>query len=150
MSSLPTSLTMLPSIEPAKPATVLVVDDDPMVLQAMVFLLEDHGFAVLTATDGVQGLHLYRKHRPDIVLTDIIMPAKEGIALTRELRQEFPDARIVAMSGGGRMGNSDYVRIACALGANAGLYKPFDDVELVKTIRALLSPAALSQQTSAA
>ncbi len=138
MSSLPPSLSSLPSIEPPKPGTVLVVDDDPMVLQALVWLLADHGFEVLTATDGVQGLYLYRKHRPDVVVTDIIMPAKEGIALTRELRHEFPDAKIVAMSGGGRMGNSDYVQIARALGADAGLYKPFDDDELVATLRTVL------------
>jgi DNA-binding response OmpR family regulator len=150
MSSLPPSLTSLPSLEPPKLATVLVVDDDPMVLQAVTLLLEDHGFQVLTATDGVQGLLLYRKHRPDVVVTDIIMPEKEGIALTRELRHEFPDARIVAMSGGGRMGNSDYVHIAQALGADAGLYKPFDDDELVGVIRALLSPITVSRQISAA
>jgi DNA-binding response OmpR family regulator len=150
MTSLPPSLTSLPSLEPPKAATVLVIDDDPMVLQAVTLLLEDHAFAVLTAVDGVQGLHLYRKHRPDVVLTDIIMPAKEGIALTRELRHEFPDAKIIAMSGGGRMGNSDYVSIARAFGADQGLYKPFDDDELIAAIRAVLHPAAASRQISAA
>ncbi len=129
---------------------MLVVDDDPMVLQAVTLLLEDHGFTVLAAVDGVQGLHLYRKHRPDVVLTDIIMPEKEGIALTRELRHEFPDAVIVAMSGGGRMGNSDYVSIARALGADGGLYKPFDDDELVAMLRAVLGRDAGSKNTSAA
>lgn len=150
MSTLPPSLTSLPTIAPQPPTTVLVVDDDVMVLQALAIMLEDRGFRVLTAVDGVQGLRLYRKHRPDLVLTDIIMPEKEGIALTRELRHEFPDARIVAMSGGGRMGNSDYVAIARALGADAGLYKPFDDEELVGTLRMVLEHVAATKKVSAA
>ncbi len=150
MSSLPPSLTSLPTIEPQNAASVLLVDDDPMVLQALSILLEDHGFKVLAASAGVQGLYLYGKHRPDIVVTDIIMPEKEGIALTRELRHEFPGAKIVAMSGGGRLGKLDYVTIAQALGADAGLYKPFDEDELVTTLRALLRPEASSRQTSAA
>jgi CheY-like chemotaxis protein len=150
VSNLPPSLTSLPTIAPPKAATVLVVDDDPMVLQAVVIILEDRGFKVLTAVDGVQGLRLYRKHRPDLVLTDIIMPEKEGLALTRELRREFPDARIVGMSGGGRMGNSDYVTIARALGADAGLYKPFDDEELVETLRMVLGRVTDVKKASAA
>jgi DNA-binding response OmpR family regulator len=150
VTSLPPSLVSLPSLDPPRAATVLVVDDDPMVLQAVTLLLEDHGFIVIPAVDGVQGLHLYRKHRPDVVLTDIIMPEKEGIALTRELRREFPDAVIVAMSGGGRIGISDYVTIAQALGADAGLYKPFDDEELVATLRSALAREAERKNISAA
>ena len=139
MTTLPRSLISLPTISPPTAPTVLVVDDDLMVVQAVAFLLEDRGFQVMTATDGAQGLRLYRTHRPDLVLTDIIMPEKEGIALTRELRSEFPDAKIIAMSGGGRIGNSDYIKIARALGADAGLYKPFDDDELVDTIQTVLA-----------
>jgi CheY-like chemotaxis protein len=139
VTTLPRSLISLPTISPPTAPTVLVVDDDLMVVQAVAFLLEDRGFQVMTATDGAQGLRLYRTHRPDLVLTDIIMPEKEGIALTRELRSEFPDAKIIAMSGGGRIGNSDYIKIARALGADAGLYKPFDDDELVDTIQTVLA-----------
>jgi len=131
-------------------ATVLVVDDDVMVLQAVVILLGDHGFNVLTAIDGVQGLREYRKHRPDVILTDIIMPQKEGISLIRDLRREFPEAKIVAMSGGGRVGNSDYVTVAKALDADTGLHKPFDDDQLIETLQALLGPAERANQVSAA
>ena len=134
----------------AAPATVLVVDDDVMVLQALRILLEDHGFTVLTASDGNDGLRAYREHRPDLVLTDIVMPEKEGISLIRDLRHEFPGAKIVAISGGGRMGNSDYIRIATALGADAGLYKPFDDVELLQALDTLLGRAMPPAHASAA
>src|SRR5262245_43151186 len=121
-----------------------------MVLQTLVILLQDHGFGVLVATDGAQGHDLYRQHRPDIVVTDIIMPEKEGVELTRELRREFPEAKIIAMSGGGRMGTSDYVAIARGLGADAGLYKPFGDDEFIATLRSLLQPATPSTQNTAA
>ncbi len=134
----------------ARPPTVLLVDDDAMVMGAVTMLLEDHGFTVIPAGNGIEALRLYREHKPDLVLTDIIMPEKEGITLIRELRQEFPEARIVAMSGGGRIGNSDYVTIATALGADAGLNKPFDDDQLMKTIGALIGTAEAGPQASAA
>jgi CheY-like chemotaxis protein len=149
MTSLPLPLSPSSAADrsAARP-TVLVVDDDIIVLQTLQFLLEDNGFTVLTAVDGVQGLREYRKHRPDLVLTDIVMPEKEGIALIRELRREFPDAKVVAMSGGGRVGNSDYVSIALALGANLGLDKPFDDLELVESLRRLLGSSPASAENS--
>jgi len=113
--------------------------------------LEDEGFAVVTAIDGVDGLRKFRQVNPDVVLTDIIMPEKEGIALITELRREFPDVKIIAMSGSGRVGNMDFVSVATALGANAGLHKPFHDLDLVETIRALLEPApAIPTQASLA
>jgi len=140
-----------PAVSQSSPGTtVLVVDDDVMVLQAVVILLEDRGFNVLAAVDGVQGLHEYRKHRPDVVLTDIIMPQKEGISLIRDLRREFPEAKIIAMSGGGRMGNSDYITIAKTLGADTSLNKPFDEDQLIETLQMLLRPAEPSAQISAA
>ncbi len=130
--------TVIRHRHPDRPATVLVVDDDDMVREALAILLSEHGIDVLTAVNGADGLQQFKQHKPDLVLTDIIMPKKEGISLIADLRREYPDAKIVAMSGGGRMGNSDYVTIATVLGANVGLRKPFDDLELIDTIRMLL------------
>jgi DNA-binding response OmpR family regulator len=126
----------------AAPPTVLVVEDDPVVMQTCVILLEDHGFRVVTAINGVDGLKQFRTHKPQLVLTDIVMPEKEGVGLIMELRREDKDVKIIAMSGSGRMGNTDYVTIAAALGANVGLYKPFDDLELIGAVRTLLGQAA--------
>ena len=131
-------------------ATVLVVEDDALVRQAVEILLKDHGFRVVTAVDGIDGLRKFREVVPDVVLTDIIMPNKEGIALTMELRRERPEARIIVMSGGGRMGNSDYVTIATNLGADIGLRKPFDDEQLISAVRALLDRSAPSSVSTAA
>jgi CheY-like chemotaxis protein len=89
--------------------TILVIDDDILVRQTVRLLLEDHGFRVITALDGEDGLQKFREIAPDVVLTDIIMPKKHGIALIFELRRERPEVKIIAMSGGGRIGNSDLV-----------------------------------------
>ena len=122
--------------------TILVVDDDKAVLHSLSILLEDLGFRVVTAADGVQALKRFRESPPDLTLTDIIMPEKEGIGLIMELRRAHPGAKIIAMSGGGRVGNTDFVEIATALGADAGLQKPFDDVQLAATLRSVLEGKA--------
>ena len=129
--------------------TVLVVEDDVAVRQACAIMLEDHGFRVVTAVDGVDGLRKFRQINPDVVLTDIIMPEKEGVGLIMELRRETPEVKIVVMSGGGRMGNMDFIKIATMLGANIGLYKPFDDLQLVDAIRALLERAPVTPAQAA-
>src|SRR5260370_26815376 len=95
-STLTSAIDRLHSAAPQP--TVLVVEDDVIVRQAVNMLLEDAGFAVVTAIDGVDGLRKFRQINPDVVLTDIIMPAKEGIALITELRRESPSDNIVARS----------------------------------------------------
>jgi YesN/AraC family two-component response regulator len=132
------------------PATVLVVEDDALARPAIAMILEDHGFTVVTAVNGIDGLRKFRENKPDVVLTDIIMPEKEGIGLILDIRRESPDVKIVAMSGSGRMGNSDYVSIAMRLGANASLYKPFDDQQLIQTVCALVEHAPAAPPWAAA
>jgi DNA-binding response OmpR family regulator len=143
-------MSELPLPTGARP-TVLVIEDNIVVRDTVRMLLEDEGFCVVTAIDGIDGLRKFHQIKPDVVLTDIIMPEKEGISLITDLRRGSKDVKIIAMSGGGRIGNMDFVTVATALGANAGLHKPFDDVELIETIRALLEPAsAVQMQASAA
>jgi len=143
-------MSKLPLPTGARP-TVLVVEDDVVVRETCAMLLEDAGFNVVAAINGIDGLRKFHKIKPDVVLTDIIMPEKEGISLITDLRRGSKDVKIVAMSGGGRIGNMDFVTLATALGANAGLRKPFDDQELVETIRAVLKPtSAVPMEASAA
>src|ERR1700680_3570404 len=119
MSALPQATS-----DPDGPPTVLVVEDDPVVRQTVAMLLEDNGFQVVTADNGADGLRKFQQGNFDIVLTDIIMPEKEGISLIADLRRAEPDVKIIAMSGGSRLGNLDFISIAKKLGANAGLRKP--------------------------
>ena len=72
---------------------VLVIDDDSLVRDTIVRILERKGYQVLVASDGVRGLRMFCSEQPDLVITDIIMPEKEGIETIREIRGDCPDAR---------------------------------------------------------
>ena len=124
---------------PAAPA-VLVIDDDPAVLDSLATLFEIHGISIATAQDGVAGLEVFRRTSPAVVLTDIIMPEQDGIGAILQMRRERPGVKIIAMSGGGRIGKSDFLTVAKSLGADSVVPKPFDIDELVTTIRGHLQP----------
>jgi DNA-binding NtrC family response regulator len=120
------------------PPLVLVIDDDSTVREIVREILEDAAFEVVTATNGREGMRLFQSLTPALVITDIIMPEQEGIETITLMHQQRPDARILAMSGGGRIGNADVLEIAHRLGANEILAKPFDPDELVATARRCL------------
>src|SRR5579859_4128007 len=91
--------------------TVLLIDDDAAVREGLTLLLEAHGFQVVTATDGERGLAAFRAYTPALVITDILMPEQDGIGAIREMRRLRPDAKIVAISGGGKVDKSDYLTV---------------------------------------
>src|ERR1700732_2229537 len=104
---------------------ILVIDDDVIVRETIVQILEDGGYQVLSAEDGKRGMAAFRSERPDLVITDIIMPEQEGIQTITEIRGVNPDAKIIAISGGGRIGNTDFLKIARVVGAMDVIPKPF-------------------------
>jgi DNA-binding response OmpR family regulator len=122
--------------------TILVIDDDRAVLHSLAAVLEAEGFNVLMADDGIAGMRVFHQRRPDIVVTDIIMPNQEGIETIVQMRRSRPDMKIIAMSGGGRIGNMDFLSIAQGLGANTTLAKPFDPDELTAAVHDLLAREA--------
>jgi DNA-binding NtrC family response regulator len=85
---------------------------------------------------------VFRNTEPDLVITDIIMPEQEGIQTIEEVLKAKPDAKIIATSGGGRIGNTDFLEIAKARGAMAVIPKPFDMEELLALVRDCLGKAA--------
>ncbi len=115
--------------------TVLVIDDNTSFLEIQRKVLEKAGYSVLTAKDGAIGLDLLRSNSVVAVITDIIMPGMEGIETIRAMRKSWPDLPIVAMSGGGRQGNVDFLTAAKAFGAKYVLHKPFRDYELLDAVR---------------
>ena len=106
-------------------ATILVIDDEPFMLDFVRKILESAQHRVLTATSADSGIEAYREHRPDLVITDLIMPEKDGLETIRDLRRIDPAARIIAISGGGRSGYTNALEAAKAFGAQATLRKPF-------------------------
>ena len=115
-------------------AKILVIDDDPMVRTTIGRILRHGGHEPILAENGVRGVELFSKEHPDLVITDIIMPEKDGIETIREIHGLCPDARIVALSGGARIGNLDFLGMAMKLGACAMIDKPFGADELCAVI----------------
>ena len=118
---------------------VLVIDDDEQVRALLYEILERAGFEVMEASNGVEGLKLYRIQPADLVITDLIMPEKEGVETIMELRSQFPNARIIAISGGQRAGGRDYLPIAARLGARRTVAKPFSRQEILEAVRETLT-----------
>jgi two-component system chemotaxis response regulator CheY len=115
---------------------ILVIDDDAIVRKTIVQLLEDDGYQdQVSADDGRRGMALFRNAQPDLVISDVIMPEQEGIQTISEMRKAKPDAKIIVMSGGGRMGNADFLKIALALGAIDAIPKPFDPDKLSTIVK---------------
>lgn len=110
------------------------MEDDPQVLEAITITLEDNGYDVATAKNGEIGLRLAASETFDLVITDIIMPEKEGLETISHLRREDPSTKVIAISGGGRMSARTYLDIAAALGVNRTLAKPFSASELIATV----------------
>ena len=100
--------------------------------------LEDAGYEVIDASDGDQGIQRYRETPTDLVITDLLMPHKEGLETIQELRREFPAVKIIAISGGGKAGTLDFLPAAQQFGAQRFLRKPFEQDELLGTIEEIL------------
>lgn len=118
---------------------ILIIDDEQPIrtLLRMLFEREDH--EVVEAQNGNDGLRLYRENPADLVITDLIMPEKEGIETIMDLRREFPDAKIIAISGGGDIGvANDYLPIAKAMGVERIFSKPLGLTEMLDAVREVL------------
>lgn len=124
-------------------ATILVIDDEEMVRATLRLALESAGHRVLEAGNGQDGLRLLETNPVDLTITDIIMPEKEGIETIIEIRRRQPEAKIIAISGGSRSQDIDFLRIAERLGAVHSLAKPFSPQMLIELVNAATStPAA--------
>jgi DNA-binding response OmpR family regulator len=117
---------------------ILVIDDEEQVLNALGSALAREGYGVVKAFNGIEGMKLHRENPVDLVITDLIMPEKEGIETIRELTAEFPSIKIIAISGGGRIGPEHYLPMAKMFGAQRTLTKPIGRDELVRTVKELL------------
>ena len=121
--------------------SILVIDDEQLIRLQIRSALELEGYVVHEAANGNEGLARIAEAAPDVVITDILMPDKEGIETILELRRTHPKIRIIAISGGGRTGNKDFLRTAKHLGADRTLAKPFGLAELLRLVRDVLAEA---------
>lgn len=115
-------------------ADILIIDDDDVFRDVLASALEHSGHVVRQATNGVEGLQKFHQQPAELVITDIVMPEKEGLDTIRDLRREFPHARIIAMSGGLAHDPRLYLHMAEKFGAQAVLAKPFALADLKKVV----------------
>lgn len=119
-------------------SSILVVDDDPQVLELVSQMLMLEGHTVTRAANGIEAERAFERIDFDLVITDLIMPEREGIETIARMRRATPVMPIIAISGGGRIGPGDYLQTAAQMGANATLAKPFDRTDLVSIVTELL------------
>lgn len=123
-------------------AKILLVDDNADYLAAQTELLGRAGHQVSTASDGNEAIREADRATYDLLITDIIMPEREGLETIAVLRKKVPALKIIAVSGGGRLGARDYLSAARMLGASRTLAKPFSGEELLDVIAAVLGQPA--------
>jgi DNA-binding response OmpR family regulator len=118
---------------------ILVIDDDQQFRRMICLILGDAGYEVRSAQNGLEGLNLFINERPDLVITDLYMPEKEGLETIMELRQTDKMIRILVVSGGcPHLNMSDMFTMAEIFGADAALPKPFDISIFLQTVKELL------------
>lgn len=120
-------------------ARILIIDDDFQIREMLRFLFEEDGHEVLEAPEGEAAMRLHRQTPADLVITDILMPGKEGVQTIIEFRREFPEIKIIAISGGGTVGPDLYLDLAEKFGVHKAFSKPLEITKLVKAARELLS-----------
>lgn len=122
-------------------ARILVIDDDAIMRRMIRQMLERVGYQVDEAESGQAGLLLFRTQPADLVVTDILMPDQDGISTIFELRKEFPDVKIIAVSGGRRATTMHVQALAERAGARHTFAKPIDRHSFLQAVAACLSPA---------
>jgi DNA-binding NtrC family response regulator len=118
--------------------TILVVDDDPQIRKLITAILKREKYGVITAANGNLALKALENQAVDLVITDLIMPEKEGIETIMEMRQTHPSIPIIAISGGGKLNPKTYLNIAKNIGAVSTMTKPIDTADLKSMVKNLL------------
>lgn len=120
-------------------AKILLVDDNAELLELAAMFLREADHSVTMAADGKEAMRLVEGNAFDLIITDIVMPEKEGLETIRELRRKNPAVKIIAISGGGHVAPENYLVMARMLGAAQSLTKPFSGEELLAAVSRVLS-----------
>jgi DNA-binding response OmpR family regulator len=118
--------------------TILVIDDDPIMRDTIRDILQAEGYNIIIASNGKEGMAHMGNKTIELILTDVLMPEKDGIEVIMETKLKHPLVKILAISGGGYISGENYLKMARDLGANASVIKPFDIDDLVAEVNRLL------------
>ncbi len=117
--------------------SILIIDDDLSVRSALQEIFDNLNYKVYAAGNGKEGIESYRRINTDIVLTDIFMPDKDGLETIREIKKEFPEAKVIVMSG-----CMDFFQVAKLFGALDCIRKPFETDDIVRIVELTLEGKA--------
>jgi DNA-binding response OmpR family regulator len=116
---------------------IVIIEDDEQLRNMLKMSFELEGFQVLGLQDGSE-FEFIRPEQVDLVITDLIMPEKDGLKVIRDLKTAQPSLKMVAISGGGRRGPESYLDTARNLGVDIAIAKPFERKELIRQVKILL------------
>jgi DNA-binding NtrC family response regulator len=119
-------------------ARILVVDDEDSIRMLLSQSLEKQQHEIFDAADGDRALEILSEQEIDVVITDIVMPNREGLETIQDIRANWPDVKIIAISGGGRVGKTNYLELAEKIGATVVLKKPFSLDQLQGAVSTIL------------
>ena len=114
---------------------VLIVDDDCELLDTLAEMLDGAGFTVAKANNGAEGIAAYKKTPADVVILDMLMPEKDGFETMNFLKRDYPDVKIIAMTGGGTIGSQDVLQWARLMGVTRAFSKPFQWEEMLQSVQ---------------
>ena len=117
---------------------ILVIDDDAHITRVLELKLKKQGYEIITAGNGKEGLKLIESDHPQVVITDIVMPEREGLEVITSIRKNFPDMKVIAISGGGGIEAQEYLKYASKLGAHLVFVKPFSCSEILEAVNELV------------
>src|SRR5688572_22241888 len=126
-------------------ADILLVDDDEQLRPMLKLMLEAAGHEVQDARNGKEALKIIGVKEMDLVVTDLVMPEKEGLETIKEIRRTYPGIKIIAMSGVDPNGTQSYLELARKLGAHHTLCKPFSELDMLESIQMVMSGESLRQ-----
>jgi len=125
-------------MEPNPQRRILVIDDEAQIRDMLGQMLTREGYEVIHASNGKEGMKICREQKIDLIITDIIMPEKDGIEMILEIRLHLPHLKVIAISGGGRLGPDGYLEMAKKLGAQRAFFKPFNRKEILDAVHELV------------
>ena len=119
-------------------ARILIIDDEKYILDYLEDLLEDEGFEIITAANGKEAIELYKKMAFDVVITDLLMPEKDGEETIIELRKIDPEVKIIVITGGGNISAEDHIQLIESLNVDHAFLKPLNQDKLLSVVKELL------------
>ncbi|RDH85756.1 MAG: response regulator [endosymbiont of Galathealinum brachiosum] len=127
---------------------ILIIDDEEDIRDVLQLILESVGYDVRIASNGDMAIEFQREEPADLIITDIIMPGKNGVDIITEIKKEFPDIKVIAISGGGgvqpveytpeAISTTAYLAAAQKAGAKKIFTKPFERDDLIKAVEDLV------------